>query len=394
MKFRLSFAQKCYCALARLRHLASLGMAVLLLAPSLAAQTRIAEGRVLRPSASGRPAPVPGLWVVLHRVGSDRAGPLDSVRVGRDGRFRFRYRLSGASDALYFVSARYGGIAYFSPPLRSETVRGADAEVMVYDTTSNAGALRVQGWHFVLSALRGGRRRVAEIFELENPGSRTIVALNSTTPAIALRLPAAAESAAVAPGDVTAATVAFRGGRAEVFAPVSPGIRQLVLTYTLPEKAFPFSHPVERDVSVLEVLVEEPLAEVEGARLAEVPPASIDGRMFRRFLAQDVPASSVFHVAPPPPIERNRSAIRALAIVVAIVLAGGLAFWYARRRGPARPAPASPVSEVDRLVAELASLDARFERAAGGEDSAEYQRRRAELRARLERALAAENVPA
>src|SRR5688572_27594903 len=80
---------------------------------------RIAEGQVLRAVEGGDAVAVTGQWVVLHRVGADRAGPLDSARTGAGGRFRFRYAATGAPDALYFVSATYGGIAYFSPPLRS-----------------------------------------------------------------------------------------------------------------------------------------------------------------------------------------------------------------------------------------------------------------------------------
>ena len=94
-----------------------LGMTMLLVAfASVAhaqaqpAAARIAEGRLTRPSPGpeGRPVPVVGQWVVLHRVGSDRAGPLDSVKSGPNGRFRMRYAPSGADDALYFVTNKSG----------------------------------------------------------------------------------------------------------------------------------------------------------------------------------------------------------------------------------------------------------------------------------------------
>src|SRR5213076_1180259 len=90
---------------------------------------RVAEGRISRPAKDGHPAPVVGIWVVLHRVGSDRAGALDSVRSDAKGNFRIRFAESGAPDALYFVSARHAGIAYFSSPLRGAVTRGGDADV-------------------------------------------------------------------------------------------------------------------------------------------------------------------------------------------------------------------------------------------------------------------------
>lgn len=341
--------------------------------------------------------PVAGQWVVLHRVGSDRAAPLDSVRSGPDGRFRFRYAPSGAEDALYFVSSRHQGIAYFSPPLRTIVVRGGDADIMIYDTTSDTTTLLVQGRHIVVSAARGSKRQVAEVFEIENEGTRTVVARDSTTPLWTTHLPAQAESASVAPGDISAGAVAFRPTRVEVFAPVSPGVRQLVVTYLLPADAFPFALPVERPVSVLEVLLEEPRADAEGARLAEVAPATIEGRTFRRFLAQDVPATAVIRVSAPPPVERNRSAMRVLAVVMALAMLGALFAWlYRRRNGTLRSKVQGHSSTVDLLIAELATLDARFEKdtSPDAENRAAYERQRVALKDRIARELAAEKTPA
>jgi hypothetical protein len=83
-----------------------------------------------------RQAPVANQWVILHRVGHDRAGPLDSVRTTAAGAFSFQYRVTGDSDAVYFVSTSYGGVAYYTPPLRGPVVRGDDAALVVFDTTS------------------------------------------------------------------------------------------------------------------------------------------------------------------------------------------------------------------------------------------------------------------
>jgi hypothetical protein len=250
----------------------------------------------------------------------------------------------------------------------------------------------VQGRHFVLSQARGGRRQVAEVYEIENEGTRTVVARDSMTPLWSTHVPTEAESLAVAPGDVTAGAVVFRPGRAEVYAPVSPGLRQVVLTYLLPVKAFPVALPVEHPVTVLEVLLEEPRAEVEGARLREVPPATIEGRTFMRFLAQDVPGAAVIRVSAPPPVGQHRGALRVLALVLALTMLSATVVWYSRRH----PSPVArrQSSDAERLIAELAALDARFEKDASGLDRDEYARQRAELKDRIERALAAEKAPA
>ena len=92
---------------------------------------RVAEGVVRRPGPKA-PVVVPGSWVVLHRVGTDRAAPLDSVRSSGNGTFRFRYATSGSPDAIYFVSTTFRGIAYFSaPPASQATARTMGAVVAV-----------------------------------------------------------------------------------------------------------------------------------------------------------------------------------------------------------------------------------------------------------------------
>ena len=384
------------------RFLASLGMTCVLAigAPVAQAQTsnvRVAEGRVTRPGPGpeGRPVPVVGQWVVLHRVGSDRAGPLDSVRSDPNGHFRMRYAPAGADDALYFVSSRYRNIAYFSPPLRAAVVRGGDADIIVYDTTADTTTLSLSGRHFVLSRPRGGRRQVAEVFEIDNAGTRTVIARDTTTPLWSTRVPTEAESLSVAPGDVSAGAVAFRRGRAELYAPISPGVRQLVITYFLPANAFPLSQPMERAVTVLEVLLEEPRAEVEGSRLREVAPAQIDARTFRRFLGQEVPASAAIRVSAPPPIGEHRTALFVLAGVLALAMLGAFGIWFARGRTLRTASPAPAVANSERLVHELAALDARFEREKPADADARlaYHQRRAEIKQQVASALAAEKQP-
>ena len=344
----------------------------------------------MRPNADGRPVPVAGQWVVLHRVASAGGAPLDSMRTNAAGRYRIRYDATPAdADALYFVSARYAGIAYFTPPLRGARVSGGDADVMVYETSTDASSIRWQGRHLVVSAPRGDRREIAEIFEIENGSPRTITARDSASPVWATVLPARAESAAVAPGDISAASVVFRPGRAELYAPISPGVRQIAITYLLPDAAFPLAVPMEKPVTVLEVLLEEPRATVEGGKLARVAAATIDGRQFQRFLAQDVAANTVVRVSVPPPAVQNRNWIVAVGAGVAVVLLV-VAITRIRRR-PQAESP-QPMSNVDRLVAELAALDAKHEREApNAATRAGYDAARAKLKAAIERELAAES---
>ena len=49
---------------------------------------RRVDGRVVRGTREG-PQPLANQWVTLHRVGPDRAAPLDSMRTGTTGVYGF-----------------------------------------------------------------------------------------------------------------------------------------------------------------------------------------------------------------------------------------------------------------------------------------------------------------
>src|SRR5205085_10442049 len=88
----------------------------------------------------------------------------------------------------------------------------------------------------------------------------------------------------------------------------SPGIRQFAFTYELPSKSFPLVMPATVPIGVFEVLVEDPTADVRAPGIREVQPTAMEGRTFRRFLAQELPPSGVVTINVPriPVGERER----------------------------------------------------------------------------------------
>src|SRR6185437_4018337 len=126
-------------------------------------EMRRVNGKVQLGKRSG-PVPVANLWVVVHRIGPDRSGPLDSARTNAAGNYDVRFKASGEASAMYVAVASYRGIAYITSPLRLPRVSGDDASIIVYDTTSPPYPLRVAGRHFVVTNPDAdGRRRVIEV---------------------------------------------------------------------------------------------------------------------------------------------------------------------------------------------------------------------------------------
>jgi hypothetical protein len=276
--------------------------------------------------------PVSGAWVVLHRVGPDRAGPLDSIQSDSRGRYSFNYQRTGSEDAVYFVSASHDGIAYFTPPLPEGRVSGDDGEIAVFDTTSTRVPMSLRGHHVVVSAVdANARRAVMEVYDLSNDSSVTRVAVGDKPEDATwqVHLTPGATDFRVAQGDISAAAVSYVNGAVNVFAPIAPGMKQLSFSYSLPANAFPLKLPLEKETGVYEILIEEKAGRVTGPHLREVDPVTVEERNFRRFLASDMPENSVAVIdlpAPPP----NRNIDPRFLVAITLVIGGSMIVALAR----------------------------------------------------------------
>jgi hypothetical protein len=337
--------------------------------------------------------PLSGAWVTLHRVGTDNAGPVDSARTGENGRYDFRYHATGDTSALYFVSSRFAGIAYFTPPLKERLVTGTAADLIVFDTTSAPVTIHVRGRHVVVMAPDSGRsRRVVEVFELSNDTSVTRVAGTRERPTFETVLPDGASDLRAGDGEVTGDALVFAGGRARVLAPIPPGIKQFSFNYRLAATREAIAVPSVAPVAVLEVLVEDVKGTVSGAGLRETEATTVNGRRFRRFLAQDAPAATVISVTAPT-ISTARSLNTRIALIVTAVgatLLLGLATGQLRRRPAVARARRATSDEPGALEREIAALDTAFAEleSPGPDERADHYEARARLKARLTAALA------
>jgi len=344
-------------------------------APAGASEASTVDGRVVRPRLRAL-APVGGMWVTIHRVASDTAGPLDSMRVGTDGRFHFRYSRAGKPDAIYFVSAMYDGIAYFSRPLTTAHVSGDDAAIIVFDTTSIHFPLAIKGRHLIISTPSvDGSREVVEAYEIANESDQTLVASDDAHPTWTAPLPAGVKDIQAGESDVSPASISAANGRVRVTAPFAPGLKQLSFSYRIPQSSFPLHVPLEQGVSVLELLLEEPKAQGRGATLKPVAPATIEIEV---------------------PVIQAAAGVRVywqIAGALAALMLVGLGAWYARarRRSASAPLPsrAPRQNATESLARQIATLDAEFERASAPDDNAraQYEARRRELKRELTSAL-------
>ena len=334
-------------------------------------------------------------WVTLHRVAQDSSGPVDSVRTDANGRYSMRYKPAGG-EAVYFASSMFGGVAYFTAPLPPSDATGDAGEITVFDTTSAPIPVHTRGRHLVVSASNvNGRRTLVEVFELSN--DTTVTAVAGARGRATWSAPVAPNAAEfqVGQGDIGDNAVQFRDGRVLVYASISPGIRQVAFSYSVPASDFPLSLPIGEPVGVLEVLVEDPAGTASGGGLAEQQEVSLEGRRFRRFLAQDVRngAKVIVNVGGPTTPQSNTMVI-VLVIAAATVMSLALVFALTRRRPVQVVARTSAPDDAAHLARDIAELDDAFERTAAPSDAERdaYRQRRDALKTRLAAALAKDEV--
>jgi hypothetical protein len=354
---------------------------------------RVLEGTVTRPTGGGRTAPVSGEWAILHRVGPDAAAPIDSMRLRANGTFAFRYRATGDSTAVYFVSTTRGGVAYFTPPTREEAVRGGMADLTVFDTTSGKVNITVRARHLIVTAPDSssttGLRTIIEVYELSNDSTLTRVAGADGSPVFEVPVPDGVTSVAGGQGDISPEAIKLDEGRVRVYAPIAPGLKQFSFSYELPAAQLNLAVHIETDVPVMEVLVEDPNGTATGGELAEVDPVQVDGRPFKRYLAENTKPPALIEVTMPGAQDGARSVRVALVVtaVGSVMLLGlGLAFM---RRGPQAFATRRR-TDAESLALEIAALDEAYARIAEPteEQRGEHYLKRAQLKGRLSAALA------
>jgi hypothetical protein len=306
-------------------------------------------------------------------------GPVDSVVTGSDGRSRFA--LVRDTSALYLLSARHAGIEYFSPPLDNRRAVGDETVSLVVHDTSSRAPIAVSARHVVIPrAGDDGTRDVLDLVLLANAGTVTRVPPDSPGASWSGPLPRGSEGLELGESDVSPDAVIRRNDSAIVSAPIAPGEKQLALQYHLPGGRQEIEIPVGPEPVGLNVLLEEPGASAAGPGLALADSQLIEGRAFRRW-SGDLPANAIVRVRLPGAGPGAAPILAALVALLALSLL--VAAW--------RVLPRTRAVSTDRLVGEIASLDARYqgrEAETAPEEWAGYLERRGRLKAELAAALA------
>ena len=291
------------------------------------------SGRVLR---GGRDTvPLSNAVVVLHRMASASAGPIDSVRSDARGRYRLALR-NPDSTSGYVVSVWYDSIAYFSLPLNVVSRPAVHVEdILTFPASRTGPPLRLARRLATIStATADGSREVLEILELENPGQATRTTDDTLVPTWSGRLPGRTGQYRAGQGDVSPEAMLFRNDSVLIYAPIPPGpAKQLSFDYTLAAGARTFVMPIDQPTVEVNLLVEDTVALVIAPKLESFGVKEIEGRRFAAYRAGPLAAGERVEIRLPP--GKFRAQVL-LPYVIAVVAAGMLvALVWALRRRPA-----------------------------------------------------------
>jgi hypothetical protein len=346
---------------------------------ALSAQTITAAGRVLTADST----PVRGSRVVLHRVGRQMQGPIDSTLSSVTGRFRFSFRPD--TTAFYLISTQFAGIEYFSKPVSTNPSRPDGAlTLLVYDTSSTAPVV-LEARHLVVTRPGSdGSRNVLDLMVVQNTGRLTRISSDTSRPTWSAPLLSGTLGLELGESDLSPDAVARRGDSVVVIAPLAPGEKQLTVQYLIPAGRKTVQLPVTAAGVTLNVLAEETAIEVTGAGIALADSQVIQGRSFRRWTGVSR-AGSVLRLVLPSPGESPKLVLLALVGILGLIFAA--AAWRLLL-----PTKRVSTRSPDELLDAIAALDARYvgrKEETSADEWKVYLDQRAGLKARLEASLAA-----
>jgi hypothetical protein len=287
----------------------------------LSAQSVRVAGLVLAADS----VPVSGVRLVLHRVGQQVQGPIDSTRSDPRGRFGFAYRPD--TSAFFLVSGRYAGIEYFSAPLPTNPSRADSAvRVVVYDTSSIA-PMSLAARHLVLTRpAEDGSRSVLDLVVLQNTGRLTRVAPDTLRGSWTVPLPRGTVGLQVRESDVSSEALIRAGDSLTIAAALSPGEKQITVEYLVPAGRSSVELPLRAAGLPLNVLTEEPEVRVIAPGIARADSQLIQGRSFQRWTGT-VSTAGVLRLVMPGSRAEPRWLLTVLVGGLALALAAG--GWYA-----------------------------------------------------------------
>lgn len=311
--------------------------------------------------------------VILHRVRTADAtasGEVESTPTGLDGEFQFLLPSTPDADIegdIYFASVDYEGVLYFGPAITALEDLDSLYVVRVFqvEEVPPEGVALPLEMRTMFIEFSEGEWVVTDLFAIDNPGTRTLVAQEGGV-VWSYPLPPGATEPELGEGDMPPDAVTFEGKRVLVSAPLPPGNRLLVIRYRLADLGSTIPAPGRTEV--FELLLREPFPPLRVEGLDPVDVVALGpGSSYRRYGASELADATLILVEAE---EQDPLPLGWLALMATVLLATGGFLAYARPRrqafagldpGLGRQALILEVARIDNELAEATEPDTRSE---------------------------------
>ncbi len=352
----------------------------------------VIDGQVINGTDGG--SSVAGLDVTLERYLDGELHDSQLVATGEDGRFVVEGVPTG-SGYFYRASLFYQDAEYFSDYAffeEGETV--AYTGVVVFDATTNGGAISVTSSHTIMR-VEGNGLRVAELYVFNNDSDLTYVGEvevgEGQYVTLSFPLPEDASALELDTGLMECCIYGSDGGFVHTM-PVLPGETQVLFRYNVPYSgdSYTLDRGVYYPTAGYDLFVEGVGIEIESSSLAVSTSTTESGVSWTFGSATDLsPGDTLLaEVLGLPRIGGDMTIV--IVAVTLVVLIGGVIAYILRRKKSETTAGVVAVAgnaedERQRLLVLIAGFDDDFESGKLAEDT--YRRRRDAAKAELQRLL-------
>jgi hypothetical protein len=354
------------------------------------------SGTVTNGSGGELPA---GLTVTLQGYDSAQLAVTLSAEVQADGSYLFN-DVDMPSGRVFMASVVYKAAEFDSDVVHIQSERTLDMPITLYDSSTDPSALVADSVHVIFDFTQQGTVQVIELLVITNPTDKMIVAEQTGQPVLDFAIPTGATNLQVDEGELgerylqTASGIGDTGG-------IIPGSRQhqIGFAYNLPyTEKLELSIAIPLPANLVTFMLPNNAVKLQSSQLAASGQQSAQGMELNLYTADNIQAGSVINLtlsgnpstAGPTSSSQSNNGILIGAGVLAVAVGVSGFFIYRSRR---RTAPAEPPEEsgeetaedADALLDEIVALDDIHN--AGKLPDAAYQKRRAELKEKLGKAL-------
>lgn len=366
------------------------------------AEGGVVQGQVVNGTEGGA-ITINGLPVRLYLFSGGALKDTRRAITDAQGKFRFEGLPTGSGWSA-LATVEYAGIEYESGALDLSSGADLNADVAVYETTTDDSALKIEQRHLIVE-MGPGQLEVTEYLILANTGDHSYIGSQEVIPnrraTARLALPSGATDVSFDPPELASALVRTGQGLVDT-RPVIPGRQEYMLSYVLPVEGPTYNLllPVLYPVDALDVLLNVPGAEVSAPSLERGGMREASGTTYLYFAGHSLNrgndvALRLSGLGRPAPPAGETTAVGAAAGIVqrgwgwesvplaTLVALGGLLIVRLRRGlfVESEQAAAAVETERKRLLAAIVDLDERYE--AGEVEESAYRRQRQAKKKRL-----------